>query len=1210
MLGRLRTSFAPVATLALALSACAASPGTPAAPRPPAPATAAKPAPELGSLHENDHLAGFVAKALYVDDDGRPRGARFVHEGTGFVFDYLVIESAPQAMLYAQTYPMSDGGEPHTQEHLLLGKGNEGRRLGNFEHASFSRASAFTASRRTTYHFNTAAGADTFWALFRTHLHAVLHPDYSDEEIRREVRNFGIAKQPDGSLALDEKGTVYNEMVRTSETPGQQTWYAMLRLLYGDGHPLSNDQGGTPEGIRGLTPEAIRAFHAAHYQLGNMGCVGAFPSSLSLGTVLAHVGGILDASATPGAPKQPLLTEATLPPFHPAALGTTRVVDYPYASSDNPGPAMLAWPATRRLDLDERTVMELFLHTFGSGRGSNLYKALVDQKTRVLELGATDTWAWTRDDEGQPVYMGVESVAAAHADEASMKALRDVVRAELERVAALPDGSKELAAFNERVKARILERRRSIDKALDTPPEFGSRSTGEYWIENLDDLGHSPGFVRSLAFHGGIARALALAESSKNEWRDRIRAWGLLESSYAVVARPSPELRARLDREREARVAAELARLEAKYGTHDAQEALRKRQEEIDEASAAIAKAEKEVPLAPLAPDPPMTNDDGLKWTSETRGGITRVASTFDAMKSATVGLNLRLDTVPDEQLPWLAVLPSLMSDVGVLREGKAIPYDEVEDRLRREVLSVQVGYSTDSWTGRAELAVEASGNDVDETRRALGWARDFLSTPDWRPDNLPRIRDVVDQLVVRLHDTMTGPEEWWVESVEEAYRRQDRPVLTHASSFLTRAHDAFVVSWRLQGGEDAKGVAPFLETLAGAGKKLDRATLAKLAEALASDDAKAKLDPATASWVRAGRALPKPAQSRVRKAGRDLGRFLVDVPDATLASDWADLCREMARGVARPPREALQELTRTLAAARHASNGRLWLVGSSKHQAAVADDVEKTLASLDPSPAPRVEHPTRMRVIERARARGLKGDSPFVALMNPNTANGSIVHTAPSIGLGEQREDALVSYLAVNVFGGEGTQSFYKRMWGAALAYSDYVYASVREERMELYADRCADLPQLLRFGEAEVRRMPGDPGFVDYAVVPAFGSRVSETFEARARAMATDLNDGRTPERIRAFRERLLALRSKPGLAEAMHARFLPAMSAVLPELAGSSPLPDGAVYFTTGPEAAIAAYEKEIARSRGEGTKVLRLWPRDFWDVGPGAISTAPR
>jgi hypothetical protein len=57
---------------------------------------------------------------------------------------------------------------------------------------------------------------------------------------------------------------------------------------------------------------------------------------------------------------------------------------------------------------------------------------------------------------------------------------------------------------------------------------------------------------------------------------------------------------------------------------------------------------------------------------------------------------------------------------------------------------------------------------------------------------------------------------------------------------------------------------------------------------------------------------------------------------------------------------------------------------------------------------------------------------------------------------------------------------------------------------------------------------------------------------------------------------------------------------MSAVIPELGGAGPLPEGALYFTTGPEAAIAAYEKEIVRARGEGAKVLRLWPRDFWDV----------
>ncbi|HEY2515189.1 MAG TPA: hypothetical protein VGI39_30190 [Polyangiaceae bacterium] len=1196
-----RFPLSAAAVVALSLAACGSPPPPQAAPRPAPTAEAPKPPADLASLHENDRVAGFVAQALYVDDDGRPRGARFVHDKTGFVFDYLVIASAPQAMLYAWTFPPTGGGEPHTQEHLLLGKGNAGRWLGNVLHSSFAESSAFTADRRTEYHFSTSAGPDTFWSVFRTHLQALLHPDYSDEEIRREVRNFGVAKQPDGTLALDEKGTVYNEMVRSTESSGHRSWYGMLELLYGPNHPLSNDQGGTPAGIRELTPERIRAFHAAHYQLGNMGAVGAFPSSLPLATVLGRLGETLDLHAVPGAPKQPLVTEATLPKTQAAPAGTVRVIDYPYASADNPSGAMLAWPANRKLDLDERTTLELFMEAFAGGRSSNLYRALVDRKTRALDLGATDVWDYIRSDAGEPVYVGVESVASSHADEASMKALQDLVKAELEKVAALPDGSPELAAFNDRVTARVVARRRAIDKFMDTPPEFGTRGTGETWVQLTDDLTRVPGFVRKLTYKGGIDRALSLAGSTHNEWRDRIRAWGLLETPYAVVGRASPAVRAQLDHEREQRIAAELARLEAQYATGDAQTALKRRRAEIDAASSAIAQAEKEVPLAPLAPDPPMTADDSLKWTEGTVSGVPRVVSTFEAMKSATVGLALKLDDVPEESLPFLAVLGPLMSKVGVLENGKPIPYDEVEDRLRKEVLDASIGFSTDTHSGRAELELDASGNDVEETKRALGWLRAFLTTPDWRPENLPRIRDVVDERLTVLHDTMNGPEEGWVDDVEEAIRRQDRPVLLHAGLFLTRAHDAFAVSWRLEGGADAKGVAPFLKSLAAAGK-LGRPLLGKLAEALASEDAVAKVDPKLASWVVAGRALPKGAQARVRKAGRDLGRLLVDLPDGSLEGDWAALCREMEQGVSRPPQETLDALARTLAGLRHAAGARVWLVGSPAHQAAIAGDVDKTLGVLDPAPVPHVDRPARRPVFDRAKARGASSEAPFVALLNPSTANGSLVHSAPTVGLSEERESALVSYLAINVFGGEGTQSFYKRMWGAALAYSDYVHASPRTQQIRLYVDRCADLPQLLRFADHEVRSLPSDPRYVDYAVVPAFGSRVADTFEGRASAMATDLAEGRPPAVVRAFRSRLLALRTKPGLADALHAAEIPAMSSVVPSLAGSGPLPEGAVYFATGPETAIAAYEKEIARTRGTDTKVLRLWARDFWDTPP--------
>jgi Zn-dependent M16 (insulinase) family peptidase len=1140
-----------------------------------APPAAATPV-ALETLAEGQRTQGFVARAVYVDDDDRPRGARFVHERTRFVLDYLAIESAPQAYVYATTYPTSDGGAPHTQEHLLLGKGNKGRWLGNYDHVMLADWSAGTWQYRTGYHFHTSAGTDAFWGILRTQLDALLHPDYSDEEIRREVRNFGVARRPDGALELDEKGTVYNEMVRTYEQPSTLAWDAIGRLVYGPDHPLALSNGGTPEGLRALKPEDIRRFHEAHYQLANMGMVGAFPSSATLPAVLARVGETLDSLAPPSDTRR-YTTEADLPPPHGAPPGALRVVEYPFATADQPGPAMLCWPATRKLDLAERTLAEVFLAAFAGGEGSTMYKALVDNRTRQLDVGATSVWSYVNDDPGQPVYLGVETVSATHANEASLRAIRDLVLAQLRAIAALPDGSAELEAFGERVRARIVDARRRLDKVLDTPPQFGARGTSDFWIRQLVDLNRDRGFRKSLTQKEAYERAAAIAGAHANPWRERIAAWGLLEEPYGVMTRASPSLRKRLDEERDARVAAELARLEAAYGTTDALAALRRREAEIAHATAEIARAEASVPMPPFVSDPPMTLDDSLAYRDSRVQGVPVVASTFETMKSSTVGLALRIDGIDEKDLPYLALLPELLRQVGVVRDGVPVPYDEMNDRLRREVLDLGVSFDTSFSTGRAELSIAGSGENVEETRRALGWMRDVLTGVDWRPENLPRIRDVVGRGATRLREVMSGPEEYWASSAAEAYRRQDSALLAHTASFLARAHDALRLSWLLE--EPDAALAKQLESLGRTGRTLDRAALTAKAQALAKDK--------------------RPAHAR---AGRELGQLLADLPDASLGSDWKHLCDTMAADLSRDPRQTLAALRRVLAAVAHAGNARVWMVGSSRSQEAVAGDLARLLSALDPSPAPRAAHVPRARVTDRARARGAAVfDARVAALVDPSTANGSLVDSAPGAGFDESHDDALVDFLAANVFSGSGTHSFYKRIWGAALAYSGYVAVHPRTARVSLYSDRCADLPQLLRFVDEEVRAAGADPRFVDYAVANTFYARTADTYEQRAQAMATDLVEGVTPERVRAFRRRLLDLRTRPGLAGAMHSRLVPVYGAVVPSLDPKSPVPDGALWFAIGPEAQIARYERELRAARGEKLAILRLYPRDFWDVG---------
>lgn len=106
------------------------------------------------------------------------------------------------------------------------------------------------------------------------------------------------------SPPLQEKGTVYNEMLASFQQadfcgfhelnrrahdasseglrPGTVAVHcappilahlttARRRFIYGRGHPLGFEAGGTPQGIRTSSPERMRAFHGSRYRLDKMG---------------------------------------------------------------------------------------------------------------------------------------------------------------------------------------------------------------------------------------------------------------------------------------------------------------------------------------------------------------------------------------------------------------------------------------------------------------------------------------------------------------------------------------------------------------------------------------------------------------------------------------------------------------------------------------------------------------------------------------------------------------------------------------------------------------------------------------------------------------------------------------------------------------------------------------------------------------------------
>ena len=56
-------------------------------------------------------------------------------------------------------------------------------------------------------------------------------------------------------------------------------------------------------------------------------------------------------------------------------------------------------------------------------------------------------------------------------------------------------------------------------------------------------------------------------------------------------------------------------------------------------------------------------------------------------------------------------------------------------------------------------------------------------------------------------------------------------------------------------------------------------------------------------------------------------------------------------------------------------------------------------------------------------------------------------------------------------------------------------------------------------------------------------------------------------------------------------VYARVLPGMGIKAQEV-------PGAVNFVIGPEKQLDAYEQYLVQAEGPGTRLLRLYPRDFW------------
>jgi Zn-dependent M16 (insulinase) family peptidase len=1143
-------------------------------------AAQSRPTMTYSTLTEGQSAHGFRASAVYLNDSDRPMGARFIHQRSGFTLDVLEIQSVPQAFVWVKTVPSSDMGEPHTQEHLLLLKGNKGRDVASHETMSLTSSSAFTLQWKTCYHFYTPAGSSVFFEEFERRMDALLHPNYTDEEVRREVRNFAVAKNDsDGSLRLEEKGTVYNEMVTSMDQPSRLVYYAAMEMIYGKHHPLSFVSGGTPEALRVLEPRHIREFHSANYHLANMGAIVSVPKETSLETVLSKLDSTLNR-IQPQRPNRRVLSEKDFPAPKPGRSGEIRYVAYPNRNEQQPGQVRVVWPADRSFDVPERSLFELFLETFAGDPTTNLYKLFVDSRTRQSDLGPQSVSAGFQEEEGHAVTVVFGDVPAAKMTDRDLADARSRILGELQRIAEWKDGSPELVEFNNRLRSRVIEARRSLSKFVNSPPGFGFRGVGSEWEFQLGLLQRLGGFRRSLTMKPAMDFVERSLSGDRNIWTRYIAKWKLANGvqPWILAAKADPNMTRTAQQEREARVAAEVASLKTRYGAASDQDALKRYSADYDRETAKIDDVAATVKPPQFIANPPMTLDDQLDYkVTQLAAGIPLVSSTFDSMTSATSGLALRLDNIPQDQLMYVSVLPAFLTRVGVIENGKPVSYEEMSERLRKEILSLNADFSTNSKTGRVELVVRGSGNNAAEAQRALEWMRLILFDADWRPENLPRMRDVIDQALGGLRRTTLGAEESWVNPVATAYWRQDNPLLLTATSFMTQTHNLHRLRWMLKAASNGER----------------NATARALGELAQMKGTRAELKARLAE-------LQKGTDKLLADAAKDLDLTLADLPDSSLALDWAHLCREMAADLTAGSEKALSALDSIRRQILKNGNARMFVIGSAATQQALAPSIDTLTSRLDKAAVTRASYSARKLVLERLLEREPSASNPiFIGLLNPNSQGGVFLHSTPGTAFEDTDREKLLDFLAAYLYGGGGGHSLFMKTVGAGMAYSNGIGMRLAQGRSFYYAERTPELPLTMKFVIDEVRRADYDPALVDYAVAQSFGgTRSAAAYEARGESMAANLADGLTPEIVTRFHREILNLRNTPNLAADLFKRIPTVYAPVLPGLGVKvSSVPEG-IFLVIGPEKQLDAWEAYLKSVEGTDTRLYRLYPRDFW------------
>jgi Zn-dependent M16 (insulinase) family peptidase len=1142
-------------------------------------------AEDLSRLKSNQQVSDFRVTNLYADTDGRVVGAKFQHISTGAPVFFLQIETVPQAFIWVDTPDDSNKGLPHSLEHLLAGKGTKGRYFDLLQAMRFGESTAATYRDFNFYGLSSATGRDDFFEEFHALLDALYHPDFSDIEAEREFYHFAVVTDAaNKTKTLIEAGSVYDEQ---QSGQGKDTYFYQLNSrVLGPQNPLGFNIGGIPDEMRGVTPEEIRRFHAQHYWLGpGSGFIFALSPKEDVADFLKRLSQEFQQFSASRPPAQPETTVGQPKyPIHPSERTEPVIYPFPGASTTDPGEVRFSWNPLKVDSPAELRLLELFFRGLADGERSLLYKSLIDSKAREFDSGATtvESEPFLANSPQFPVWnLGVSGIPGKRITSAHIDRIKDLLLSRIREISEYPDRSDHLVAFNDLLLSYSRSRQRSQSVWIKSPPGFASGDNRTDWKEHFEALEMDPSFVRSLPEQAVWQAVDSELKSGRNIWRDLIRKFRLLDTPYAAAAAPSPQLLEDLEKKRQERIANEIKLLMERYHTSDEQEALSRFEQEELRKTREIDQLAARVSRPRFTDHPPLTPDDEIQYQQFQIDGVAVIATLFDRPTSIDLGFSFDLNKIPPRYYKYLPILPRCFDSLGLKRGAQVTSYSMLSE-AKEKLLRFSVGYENNAASNRADLVIRASAVNVAEVPDALALISQIIHFNYLDVTNIDRLQDIITRRLSTDESYMKQGEQNWVLNPGYAFRYQDQPLVFAMNSQLTRAHWDARLSWLFHkpvDAHDVSGLGSFADSILARPSPVSREDLSQV---LARTDLGGLQKELIEYWERNISFFPK---SEVNQGLRQL----------TL-----EVQQDLRQGPAKTVEE-LKDLQR-LVLDRKALHVDLML-----SQAALDTIRPKLLRFLKDIPA----RPPQKRdaanssalpspILARLAKRYKAADFPFpwyVGLENPDGTSGNAVFYADFPGYDQLDNKSLVHMLASELFAGDGPQSFYKKAREEGLAYGIYLTSDPGSRLIWYYADRSPDIPSLVALANATAAKTSGlqDQHAVDYVLRQSFPfPRTALTFSERAKALAQDIRDGNTPEKIHRFSEAILRLRQHPNLfSELTQAGFVSICRVLLNEQCSEQQRAARSLFFFVGPVRVLDDIEHRLAMPR-----LLRIWPSDYW------------